>query len=303
MVMKVNIRYSIKKVILSVAAIMWLACGISSAQDPAPAADKKASAIQLSFYKKADLNKVAVAKVTAKNEKRKFVPAKGVEVSFYILKDKEQTLLKKVNTDADGKAIVLLPKDLPVNDLRQFTITAKVENDKAIEDAKEEASLRESNLIIKLDPADTGRTVTAVLTEQDKNGKSVPVKDVAIKLFVVRLFGVMPASSDATSTTDENGEATFTLPKDIKGDSAGHMTLLAKIEDNDQLGNVEASSIAPWGVPLLAEKDPFPRAMWMPTAPIPLIIVLSVLFFCVWSTYLYLFYQVYKISKFKSAKQ
>lgn len=298
--MKVNIQYSIKKVLLSIAAFVLLSCNTASAEDPSAAPEKRASAIQLSFYKKADLNKVAVAKVTAKNEKRKFIAVKNVEVSFYISKGKEQTLINRVTTDAEGKAAVMLPKDLPVNDEQKFTITARVENDKSIEDAKDEANLLESDLSIKLDPADTSRTVTAKLTAKDKSGKQVPVKDVAIKLYVVRLFGIMPATTDPTSTTDENGEATFTLSRDLKGDSAGQITLLARIEDNEQLGNVEASAIAPWGARLMAEKEPFPRAMWAPKAPIPLIMVLSILFFCVWSTYLYLFYQVYKISKFKT---
>jgi hypothetical protein len=295
MVMKVNIQYSIKKVVLAVTAFMLLSSSISLAQD------KRTSAVQLSFYKKADMNKVAVAMVTAKNEKGKFVPAKNAEVAFYILNNKVQALLNRVTTDATGKAAIMLPNELPVNEQGQFTISAKIENDKNFEDANDEANLKESNLIIKLNPADTGRTVTAVVTQHDKSGKEVPVKDVSVKLYVVRLFGAMPASSDPTSTTDENGEATFTLPKDVKGDSAGNVTLLAKIEGNDQFGNVEASKAVPWGVVLLPEKEPFPRAMWEPKAPIPLILTLSILFFCVWSTYFYIFYDIYKISRFKKS--
>ena len=299
--MKFNIQYSIKKVLLPFIAFAMLVCTTASAEDPASAPEKRGSAIQLSFYKKADLNKVAVAKVTAKNEKRKFIAFKNAEVSFYISKGKEETLLNRITTDADGKAAILLPKDLPVSDDQKFTVIAKVENDKFIEDAKEEVTLQESDLSIKLDPADTSRTVTAKLTIKDKNGKQVPVKDAAIKLYVVRLFGTMPATSDPSSTTDENGEATFTLFKDLKGDSLGQITLLAKVEDNEQLGNVESTTKAPWGARLMPEKEPFPRAMWEPKAPIPLILVLSILFFCIWSTYLYLFSLVYKISKVKGA--
>lgn len=292
--MKTKIKYQIKKVMMAVALII-ICQAISWAQNE-QATDKKASSIQLSFYKKGDQSKYAMVLVNTKNQKMKFVPAPGAEVSFYILNGKEEMPFGKVTTGADGKASQVLPVEMPLNSERRFTLIAKIENDKKYENAREELSIIESNMVIKLNPVDTGRTVTAAVTEMNKDGKDVPVKNVPINLYVTRLFGTMPIGEDHTANTDDNGEAIFTLPKNIKGDTAGNITLVAKIEDNDQLGNVEALSTVAWGVPLVAEADPFPRALWQPRAPAPLIITISTIFICIWGIYFFLFYQMFKIS-------
>jgi len=278
-------------------AITGLFCGISAAQDQLQSQSKSEATIELSYYKKADMSKTAVAVVKTKDKEGKFVFAKNTRVNFYVMHDKEQQLLKNTNTDYKGQALIVFQKDLPLDDSLYFTIVAKIENDNLYEDAQEQVHYKDVNLGINLNPQDTARLVTAKVTEIGKDGKGIPVKGAEVKFCVQRLFGIMPASDDNTVTTDEKGEASFAFPKNIPGDTAGVITVAARMEDNEQFGNVENKANASWGIALVKEKNPFPRALWEPYAPVPLILTVSILFGGVWCVYFFIFFQLRKIKK------
>jgi 5-hydroxyisourate hydrolase-like protein (transthyretin family) len=292
--MKIN--SIIKKTSLAI-AITGLFCGIATAQDQSQG--KSETSIELSYYKKADMTKSAVAIVTAKNKDEKFVPAENVRVSFYVQNNNEQQFLKNVYTDNKGQALIELQKEMPLDTGSAFIIVAKIENDSLYEDAEEKVHYKDANLTLNLNPQDTARLLTAKVTETGKDGKEIPVKDAEVKFYVQRLFGIMPAAEDYTINTDENGEAVFSYPKGIPGDTAGLITIAARMEDNEQYGNVENKANASWGTRLMVEKDPFPRALWEPYAPLPLIITISTLFGGVWFVYFFIFNQLRKINKEK----
>ena len=280
-------------------SITGLFCGITTAQDQSQAMGKSEATIELSYYKKADMSKTAVALITAKNKDGKFVPVKNARVSFYMQNNNEQQFLKNVYTDNKGQALIELRKEMPLDTGSAFIIVAKIENDSLYENAEEKIRYKEANINIKLNPQDTSRTATAVVTQIDNDGKEIPVKGADLKFYVQRLFGMMPAAEDNTISTDEKGEAAFAFPKNIPGDTAGLITISARMEDNAQYGNVENKANASWGNRLLVDKDPFPRALWEPYAPLPLIITISTLFGGVWFIYFFIFYQLRKISKEK----
>jgi hypothetical protein len=283
-------RTIFQKIILSAVAIILL-CGVSFSQG------KKSSTIHLSFSKKSDVSKTAIAKVAAKNEENKFAPAADVIVSFYTLKDKKPMLLGTTFSDRQGYAKLILPKDLPFDKNGFFYLTAKIENDSSYEDAEESVQYKDANLTLKVDPRDTGKVATVLVTETGNDGIAKPMKDVAVKFYVQRLFGDMPAAEDNTVTTDEKGEAIFIFPKDITGDTSGKIIVEAKIIDSEQYGNVESKAPVQWGIAVPYEADPFPRALWAPKAPIGLILTLSILFGGIWITYFFVIYQLKKIKQ------
>lgn len=269
---------------------------IAAAQDQLQAQEKSEATIELSYYKKADLTKTAIAIVKVRKDK-KFVPAKNAQVNFYVKHDKEQKLLKSVNTDNKGKAVIVLQKDLPLDEDLTFTIVAKIENDNLYEDAEEQIHYKDANLTLNLDPHDTARLATARVTEIDKDGKEIPVKGAEVKFYVQRLFGIMPAAEENTISTDEKGEASFTFPKNIPGNSTGVVTIAARMEDNERFGNVENKAPTSWGTKLPTERDPFPRALWEPSAPLPLLLTILIIFGGVWCTYFIILLQLRKIKK------
>jgi len=257
---------------------------------------KSESTIELSYYKKADMTKTAVAIVKVRRDS-KFVPAKNAKVVFYVMHENVQRLLKSVNTNNKGKAVIVLQKDLPLEEDHSFSIVAKIENDSMYENAEEYIHYKDANLTLHLNPHDTDRIVTARVTEVGNDGKEIPVKGVELKFYVQRMFGIMPAIEANTISTDEKGEATLVYPKNIPGDSAGGLTVVAKIEDNEQFGNLENKAVTSWGTVLEAEKDPYPRSLWEPSAPLPLILSITLMFGGVWCSYFFIFFHLRKIKK------
>lgn len=298
--MKINLKYFMKKSKLPVIILFLLLWGVSSAQEKKTTVEKKASSVQLTFYKKADQTKTARVKVTAKNEMRKFMPAMKAHVNFYVVDNKAEALVGVGVTALDGKCEIKLPGNLPLDGDMKSTIIAKIENDPAYEDAQDQGSFKDARLSLTISPTDTNRVVTVKAMETGKDGKDKPIANATVNFYVKRMFGTMPAAEDRTATTDENGEGTFILAKDLKGDTAGNLTIVAKIEDNELYGNVEANHDVKFGIPLQVETDPFPRALWEPRAPAPLVITISVIFSVVWFVYLTLFYRMYKISQDKN---
>ena len=275
---------------ITLAAVLF--CGVSFAQ-----AQKAESSLQLSFSKQTDNSKTVSALVMGKKSGEKFKPASNAHVSFYAQKEKELVLLSKTVSDDRGKTTLTLPKDLPLDADRFFGITVKVENDDAFENSEEKLKLKDVNLSLKLNPHDTARVATATVTEITAEGTEKAIKDVSINFYVQRLFGKMPAAEDHTVKTDEKGIAVFSFPKGIPGDTAGSMTVLAMIEDNDSYGTVESKSSTNWGVVVPLEKDPFPRAIWGAKAQWGMIITLTILYGGVWSSYIFMAFQLRKIKK------
>src|SRR5674476_664195 len=107
---------SILKSTSIIIAITFLFFNISTAQS------KIEVTIGLSYYKKADRSKIAVALIK-KNENGKFVFAKNAKVNFYVIHDKEEQLLKSENTDNHGQAIIQVQNDLPLDDSLYFTLS------------------------------------------------------------------------------------------------------------------------------------------------------------------------------------
>jgi hypothetical protein len=269
---------------------------LGAATAPLEAQEKSEATIELSYYKKADLTKTAVAIVKVRKD-NKFVPAKNERVNFYALKDKEPQFINSANTNNKGQAEILLPNDLPLDEELFFTIVAKFENNSLYEKAEEQVRYQNANLAINMNPHDTARLVTAKVTEIGKDGKEVPVKGAELKFYIQRLFGFMPATEDNAITTDEKGEASFAFPKNIPGDSAGVVFVSARMEDNQRFGNVESNAPTFWGTKLATERDPFPRALWEPYAPLPLVLTISSIFGGVWFTYVIILLQLRKIKK------
>jgi len=294
--MKMNRITGMRSIVITLVCFF---CSNATSQEKPSSKEKSEATIDLSYNKKEDMSRTVIATVTAKNAEGKFVPANNARINFYAANGKKEELLESVNTDNKGQSVIELKKDLPLDENNSFTIISKIENDSLIDNAEEQIHYKDANLVLNINSSDTDRMVTAIVTEIGKDKKELPVKDAVVKFYVQRLFGIMPVLEDNAITTDEKGEASFAFPKNVPGDTAGVVVLVARIEDNDQFGNVEKRATESWGTILAVNKNPFPRALWEPNAPIPLVLTVSILFIGVWSIYLFIFYQLRKIKEDK----
>jgi hypothetical protein len=145
---------------------------------------------------------------------------------------------------------------------------------------------------------DSINQVKATVTNPDKNGKDTAVKAADVHFFIKKSFGLLPIG-DAAVATDDNGEALAEFPMDIPGDQSGNVTVIAKIEDNEQVGNLETTKVINWAVPTKTDHADPKRALWASAdnAPIPLVVTVTSIVALVWGTIFYIVFQLVAIKK------
>ncbi|MEX6688502.1 hypothetical protein QTN47_13395 [Danxiaibacter flavus] len=168
-----------------------------------------------------------------------------------------------------------------------------------IHNAIAQDSTHNSSAKIALDfvTQDSINQVKATVTNPDANGKDTAVKGADVHFFIKKSFGLLPIG-DAVST-DDNGEALAEFPMDIPGDQSGNVTVIAKIEDNEQVGNLETSKVTNWAVPTKTDHGDPKRALWASAdnAPIPLVVTVTSIVALVWGTIFYILFQLAAIKK------
>jgi hypothetical protein len=159
--------------------------------------------------------------------------------------------------------------------------------------AQDSTGSGQAKIIISFAEKDSVKQVTAKLT----NGDTV-VKGIDIHFYVKKSFGLLPLEGTST-TTDENGEASVDFPTDLPGDVSGNVVVVARVEDDDKLGNVEATKPINWGVPAKVESTVPARALWSSgnNAPWPLTITVISIVAVVWGIIFYMLYQLVSIKK------
>src|SRR6187551_2522968 len=112
-----------------------------------------------------------------------------------------------------------------------------------------------AKITISLSDQDSVKSVVAKVTNAD-----TAVSGVDVHFFVKKSFGLLPLEGDFT-TTDESGEASVVFPADLPGDLGGNVIIMAKVEENETVGNVEAMQTIKWGVPIKAAPEVVARSL------------------------------------------
>jgi len=155
-----------------------------------------------------------------------------------------------------------------------------------------------AKITISFGVEDSIKQVKAIITKTEANGNDAAVKGVEVHFYIKKSFGLLPLEGDFT-TTDENGESSVDFPTDIPGDKSGDVTVIAKVEDNDELGNLETIKTVKWGVPVNTEQSVPTRALWASAnnAPWPLTITVTGIVVIVWGIIFYIIFQLVAIKK------
>jgi len=158
----------------------------------------------------------------------------------------------------------------------------------------------------KLFAEDKKATIQVSFFEEDSTKKSkatvmsegAPIKDKEVHFYVKRTYSLLPIGKPAT--TDEKGEASIAFPTDLPGDKDGNITVIAKIEEDDILGTVEAKADVKWGVlPELINERWSHRSLSASRekAPTFLIIASNAIIAVIWGTIIYVIFQVFRIRR------
>jgi hypothetical protein len=284
------------KIILAVIAILCSMPFAALSQD----SSKKELVLSVSYYMNS--NKSVYVMTNAKTKiAKKFIPVAGININLFL--DNDSLLISKVITDKDGLGKAIIPPVLKTawELSAKHSFKAVSEANKDFDAVNAEASITKSR--ISIDTLSDGTTRTVVVKIDSFNGVEwVPVKDVEMKIGISRSAGaILSAGDEAAYTTDSTGTATAEFKKaNLPGDEKGNIVLTAKVEDNDELGNITAEKIVPWGTAIKSDKSFFEqRTLWSTRfrTPFWLLFMAYSIFIGVWGTIIYLVIQVIKIKK------
>jgi hypothetical protein len=239
--------------------------------------------IQLQYFKDTDDSRFLKTTLTY-SLNRMEIPIPDMEISFYYEADGKE-LLGSVMTDDKGIARLELTEksSLPVNDEGFWTFSTEFKGNDTIEAGISELSIKDVKLEMALIEVDSIKTITLkVVTSENK--KEIPVAGEVVMIYVPRMFSLLPVGE---ASLDENGTANLEFPSGIPGDKEGNLTIISKFEEHETFGNVEKKIEAKWGVPASDPETITHRALWTKTAPMWMIVTLSVLLAGVWGHYLF----------------
>jgi hypothetical protein len=235
-------------------------------------------------------------------EGRKFNPIPKREVSVYLDSADNSNLLAKVITDANGEAECTLPPSLKDkwNSTNKHSFVAVMKGEKGEEEITSTLEITKAKIVIDTTNTDGTRSVNVKVLYADNNDW-LPAKDVEMKVGINRDGAVLSAGDEATYTTDSTGVVNVELKKlSLPGDTLGNFMLVAKVEDNEQYGNLMIDKSVPWGIATKIDNTFFnQRTLWTTRfrTPFWLLLMAYSIVIGVWGTIIYLVMQIVKIKK------
>ncbi|MBS1512710.1 MAG: hypothetical protein JST86_17840 [Bacteroidetes bacterium] len=222
-----------------------------------------------------------------------FIKLPLMKISFSQTGDSAAKDLGFAITNDDGVA-TFTSKINPVADKEgKVHFKASFAGNKAMESAEEEASAKRARLSIMLEKADSTLSAKVKLVDLS-TGTEQPVKETVVGVYVNRYFSPLKIGE---GTTDENGEAVIDVPNNLPGNAKGDITLLAKIDENENYGYLEAAATQKWGTPVSDKIEQQPRALWSSHPPLWMLITFIILMGIVWGHYIVIVVQLFRLRK------
>lgn len=226
---------------------------------------------------------------------RKNVKVKNIELTVYNTTDNAKIILGKVKTNANGKATFSVKggiKSLVADSTGTYTIGASFKGNDHFKKAKKSIRFKDATILAKLVTKDSLYYISATF----KVGDSViSGQDLTVQLD--RLFRPLTIG-DEFYHTDKNGTILVPIEVGLPGVD-GILNLEVVLIDHDDYGNIKAIVNAPIGKAIVDESTFNDRTMWSPRnkTPIFLLIFPNLLIVGIWSLIIYLFINLFKISK------
>jgi len=218
----------------------------------------------------------------------------GLKVEFTIGADSTAKILGEAITDSKGVAIFTCkPDQLTTDKEGKLNFKVSFAGKDSIESAEEIVVVKRGRLEITPVKEDSLLAVKVKLVDLS-TGTEMPVDSTTLGVYVKRLFSALKLGE---GTTNASGETTIEIPNDLPGDAKGNLTLLARLDENETYGNLEASVVQQWGTPVSDEVKELPRALWSSHPPIWMLVTFVVLMSTVWGHYLVIIIQLFRLRK------
>ena len=180
-------------------------------------------------------NRILTGTLRGSSEGRYF-PLEGMNLTFSSVAGTEKKLIGTVETGKDGKAMIGIPGEIFSQGKPGGTYTFECTYPGSANYLNSTATINIKNISMELTFAteDEGKKVICKVWETGTDGNPVPVNDLTIQFYVPRTFSLLKVGEGPLT----DGAATIAFPVTLPGDSAGGVTVIAKIEDDEIYGNV-----------------------------------------------------------------
>jgi hypothetical protein len=227
----------------------------------------------------------------------------NAEIEFSLSNGVETKTLGKIKAGYDGNAVIKVPvkEGLPKDKDEKTTYSASFPGNEKYPAVSESITVKLAQIQLSFSKEDSIHTIHVRATQKAGNNDKKPVPNETVIICVPRMLSDLKIGE---VTLDENGEGSLEYTGGIVGDSLGNLIVIAKIEENDNFGNVQGKSTVSWGIPkqyFLAEKPT--RELWTPIAPIWMIVTLIIMLAGVWGHYIFAIIQLVIIKRIRSQKK
>lgn len=262
---------------------------------PGYAQEKVSPRLDVAYFQRDSAVRYVSIKVRKKVGKR-FEPV-AADVNVFLGISGENVPLGTIASDAKGDGKILLSADVvtSMDNLDEYSFYAEIPETDSLEEVAEYLVIKPSRMKIVTDDSDSSIRVTV---EAKTDGKWEPFEGAELAVFIQRRFGKILIGEESNAT-DENGVVDLTFDTEIPGDINGLVTLEATIEDNDELGNVYATTNTGWGTPLVAAGNFDRRTLWSTRDKTPwwLLVFPNAMIAGVWGVIIYLILLIFKMKR------
>jgi hypothetical protein len=257
-------------------------------------AEKQKARISLDFFNINNEEQKLVATVKTKVEGY-YQNISGVEILFFKTEVSPENLLGNVKTDENGKAAINLKEN--ADTALWSTYVAVLENNPNFKDVEKEIEVKKGFLSMELEEIDSVKMIKIFAGTPDSTGNLIPAEEVNTRVYVKRLFGLLPISDEFESTNEE-GLLNIVFPPDIAGDEKGNITVVAQVSDHDEFGNLEFRKNASWGIPIKMDKSEQERDLWLSSSNTPKVFVwiVNLMLIGILGVIVYIIFQLLRIS-------
>lgn len=290
----------------SVILLIWMLCFEHPDSVAQSSNSKKKIRVRMSleYFNEIDKSRSLVATLFYIEERVRTPVVNGL-VTFYLGETSDEHVIDSILTDENGEARLILEEDsrFAVDDDRYFHISASYEGNSSYTPAKSDISLKDISMELFLIELNGEKTISVRAYELGNDKELVPVEDADVNFYVPRLFSDQLVGEGKVT----EGKCSILFPENIAGDTIGNISIIARIEDNDDYGTITRQiNDFRWGNTQPIEEDKSlmtieitipTRALWHTNAPLWMIITLIVLLTGVWSHYIYVIYQLIKLKR------
>lgn len=251
------------------------------------------SSLELKELKISDDSRLFSVKLSGESEAG-IVPVHQATIDFFAVSEDKSELIGTVTTDMEGKAILKLPKETRyLRDKEGVSeVKATFSGKGQLSNAEASVKFKELNLSITLSEKDSTNIIMLQASAIGQLGEAIPLKETNFNIYVQGLFTKLKIGECFVDA----GEGVFEFPKNIPGDENGILKIYARLEENEDYGEIEKIEVAKWGNHRSGFVEPT-RSLWTTGAPIWMITTLIILLAGVWSHYIYAIIQLVKIKK------